>query len=237
MYANRIWAGLVVAGLAGIAPAQLNAQEAGVLPGAFSGNVVIVSDYIVRGISLSRQDPAIQGGLEWDSGMGAYAGVFGSSVEFGNDASAEIDFMAGYRGAIDQFHYKWGITYYWFPGTSVAGQSFWDVHADAGYDFGFSDLTFGVAYTTDDYGPLNGDQTFYYKATLALPVAEMMTLSGGAGYSVASRRANYSDWHAGANFKVRDWFNLDVRYFDSDNEAVCGTFCDARVVMKVSRAF
>jgi uncharacterized protein (TIGR02001 family) len=237
MCANTLRLGLLVAGLAVLNPAQLRAQSASPLPGSFSGNVAIASDYIVRGLSLSNEDPAIQGGFDWDSGMGVYAGIWGSSVEFGNDASAEIDFFAGYRGAIDNLHYELGATYYWYPETTIAGQTFWDVHADVGYDFGFSDLTFGIAYTTDDYGPLLNDSTIYYRGRVAFPVAEMLTIGGGAGYSSAQGGTNYSDWNAGATFQVFDWFALDARYFDSDNDMTCGTLCDARVVVKVSRSF
>lgn len=237
MYANKGRLGLLIAVLASVAAPPLHAQEASPLPGAFSGNVAIVSDYIVRGISLSDESPTIQGGFNWDSGVGVYAGIWGSSVEFGNDASAEIDFSAGYRGAIDAMHYELGFTYYWYPETIVAGQTFWDVHADVGYDFGFSDVTFGVAYTTDDYGPAINDRTIYYKSEIVLPVAEMLTISGGVGYSVTAGSTNYSDWNAGGTFRVFDWFDLDARYFDSDNDMTCGTLCDARVVVKISRAF
>jgi uncharacterized protein (TIGR02001 family) len=237
MYANTACVGLFVAGLASVVPTPVHAQQTNLLPGTFSGNVALVSDYIVRGISLSNQSPAIQGGFDWDSGVGVYTGIWGSSVEFGNDASAEIDFLAGYRGAIDAMHYELGFAYYWYPETIVAGQTFWDVHADVGYDFGFSDVTLGIAYTTDDYGPLNNDRTIYYKGKIALPVAEMMTISGSVGYSVTAGSTNYSDWNAGATFRVFDWFNLDARYFDSDNDMTCGTLCDARAVVKISRAF
>ena len=233
MYANVIRAGLLAAGLVGFGLSDVRAQSAG----SFSGNMAIVSDYIVRGTSLSNQNPAIQGGFDWDSGMGVYAGLWGSSVEFGNDASAEFDFLAGYRGRFDNLHYEVGATYYWYPKTSVAGQSFWDVHADVGYDLGISDLTLGVAYTLDDYGPLRNDATLYYEAGIILPVAEMMTVSGGIGYSVAERRTNYSDWNAGVTFRVLNLFNFDVRYFDSDNDLICGALCNARAVVKISRTF
>lgn len=237
MNVGTIRAGLLCAGLATVISAPVQAQQAHPLPGTFSGNVTFVSDYIVRGFSLSNESPAVQGSLDWDSGAGLYAGVWGSSVEFGNDASAEIDFYTGYRGSIDRLHYEAGITYYWYPETIVAGQSFWDVHGDVGYDLGFSDLTVGAAYTTDDYGPLQNDATFYYKARIAVPVDEMLTLSAGAGYAVAEQRTNYSDWNAGATLQVYDWFALDARYFDSDNTLVCGTLCDARFVVKLSRSF
>jgi uncharacterized protein (TIGR02001 family) len=237
MYANKIVVGLLAAGLLSVMPTPLQAQEAGSFAGTFSGSVAIVSDYIVRGVSLSNEDPAIQGGLDWESGMGIYAGIWGSSVEFGNDASAEIDFFTGFHGSIDNLHYELGFTYYWYPETIVAGQSFWDSHADLGFDFGFTDITLGIAYTWDDYGPLRNDKTIYYSGRISIPLAEMMTISGGAGYSSRERRTNYSDWNAGATFNVFNWFDLDARYFDSDPDPICGTLCDARVVVKISRSF
>ncbi len=237
MRTTAICGGLFIAAFA-LLPSHLHAAEAGnILPGSFSGNVAIVSDYIVRGMSLSNEDPAIQGGLDWDSGYGFYAGTWASSVEFGNDASAEIDFFAGYRRSVGAIKYEVGVTYYWYPETTTPGQSFWDVHADLGYDFGPVFAGIGLAYTTDDYGPLVNDQTLYYEAELAAPVAEMLTVSGSIGYSAAERRQNHVDWDVGATFKAYDWFNLDIRYYDTNYEAVCGTQCDARVVVKVSRAF
>jgi uncharacterized protein (TIGR02001 family) len=237
MYASTLRAGLFTAGLALSLPGHSHAQDASPLPGTFTGNIAIVSDYIIRGASLSNQNPAIQGGFDWDSGTGIYAGMWGSSVEFGNDASVEIDFFTGYRGRIDAFIYEIGASYYWYPKTIEAGQSFWDIHVDAGYDFGAATVTLGAAYTTDDYGPLLNDQTLYYSADVAIPLAELMTVSGGAGYSTTEGRANYSDWNVGTTFAVYDWFNLDARYFDSDNEDVCGTHCDSRFVVMVSRTF
>ena len=229
-------AGLFAAGLLCLLPATVHAQESA-LPGTFSGNVAFVSDYIVRGISLSNQNPAIQGGLDWDSGMGVYAGLWGSSVEFGNDASMELDVFTGYRGRVDALSYEIGATYYWYPETIEAGQSFWDVHVDVGYDFGAAAVTFGTAYTTDDYGPLLNDQTLYFSGKVAVPITDRFSISAGVGHSAMEDRPDYNDWNAGATLKVYDWFNVDARYFDSDYEAVCGTHCDARVVVKISRAF
>ncbi|MCC6913415.1 MAG: hypothetical protein IT566_06910 [Rhodospirillaceae bacterium] len=237
MYANALRAGLLASGFALVIPAHAHAQDTNPLPGTFTGNIAIVSDYIVRGISLSNQNPAIQGGLDWESGTGIYAGIWGSSVEFGNDASMEFDFFTGYRGRIDAFSYEIGATYYWYPETTVSGQSFWDVHVDAGYDFGPAAVNLGMAYTTDDYGPLLNDQTLYYSADVTVPVAEMMTISAGVGHSFMEDRVNYSDWNAGATFKVYDWFNLDARYYDTDAKAICGTHCDSRFVAKISRTF
>lgn len=215
---------------------QAHAQD-NPLPGSFSANVTLTSDYIIRGISMTDEAPAIQGGLDWQSDSGFYVGTWGSNVEFGNDASAEIDFYAGFRGAYGAFNYEIGASYYWYPATSAPGLSFWDAHVDAGYNFGPAAVTLGLAYSPDNFGPAVNDAALYTSAEFTAPVAEMMTLRASVGYSALEGVPNYIDWNAGATFHVYDWFNLDVRYFDTDYTAICGTACDARVVVKISRVF
>lgn len=83
MHDNTLRAGLLVAGLALVSTTQAQAQDASPLPGTFTGNIAIVSDYIVRGISLSNQNPAIQGGFDWDSGTGIYAGSWAQASSSG----------------------------------------------------------------------------------------------------------------------------------------------------------
>ena len=101
---------------------------------AFGG--ALMNDYIFRGITQSATDPAIQGGLDWDSGAGFYLGTWGSSIEFGNDASMELDLYGGYRGSIDNFTYDVGFLYYAYPSTAASGLDFWEVYGKAGYNFG-----------------------------------------------------------------------------------------------------
>lgn len=54
--------------------------------GAFSGNVALTSEYYFRGISQTGDAPAIQGGFDYEVGLGKpvalYLGVWGSNVEF-----------------------------------------------------------------------------------------------------------------------------------------------------------
>jgi len=237
MLAKNVKTGLLAAALVlGVRP-DATAQDARpALPGSFSGNVAIVSDYIVRGISLSNEDPAIQGGLDWMSDNGFYLGTWGSSVEFGNDSSAEIDFYGGYRGRVGPLSYEAGIAYYWYPATTAVGSSFWDVHVEAGYDFGPAALNFGLAYTPDNFGPAVSDSVWYPSAGVAFPVAEMLTISGGVGYSFREGADNYTDWNAGASLRVYNWFTVDARYYDT-NFTACGPLCETRFVVKVSRFF
>lgn len=227
--------GLLGAALTALAPAAALAQDSA-MPGTFTGNVAIVSDYVFRGVTQSMQDPAIQGGLDWDSGAGVYLGAWASSIEFGDDASMELDLYGGYRGAIDNFTYDVGFLYYAYPASSAPGYDFWEVYGKAGYNFGPAAMTVGINYSPDIFGAAANDQSIYYSAVLSAPIGEMFALSGGVGYSALEGVKNYADWNVGGTFNVPQWFSLDLRYYDSDLRAA-GGLADDRFVVKISRAF
>lgn len=67
-----------------------------------SGSVTLASDYRWRGISMSNNEPALQGSLMANNKNGTYLGVWASSTDINNGASIEADFMAGYRKAISK---------------------------------------------------------------------------------------------------------------------------------------
>src|SRR4051812_17083639 len=72
------------------------------IPGSFTGNVALTSDYVFRGVSQTNNNVAIQGGFDWDTGAGFHVGTWGSSLNFkdGSEASAEIDLYGGYAGKL-----------------------------------------------------------------------------------------------------------------------------------------
>jgi uncharacterized protein (TIGR02001 family) len=66
-------------------------------------NAGVVTDYRYRGISQSRLQPALQGGVDFTAGA-FYLGAWGSTIKWikdgGGDASVEIDLYGGYKGEI-----------------------------------------------------------------------------------------------------------------------------------------
>ena len=62
---------------------------------AVSANVSFASDYVWRGMTQS-DGPAIQGGFDFESESGFYAGIWGSNVNFNDGAGSELDYYAGY---------------------------------------------------------------------------------------------------------------------------------------------
>jgi len=72
-------------------------------------NAGVVTDYRYRGISQSRLQPALQGGVDFTAGAFSL-GAWGSTIKWikdgGGDANVEIDLYGGYKGEISK-----GVTY------------------------------------------------------------------------------------------------------------------------------
>ncbi len=88
-----------------------------------SGNIGVVSDYVLRGITAATESdgPAVQGGFDLDTDIGLYAGYWASSLGYGSDnltTTVENDFYAGYAGEVGMFSYDVGLTYYWYMDDS-----------------------------------------------------------------------------------------------------------------------
>jgi len=235
--------GLVAATMSLAAPFAAHAQDSeSPLPGTLTGNVAIVSDYMFRGLSQTTNNAAVQGGLDWDTGMGFTFGTWASTLNFadGNNATTELDLYGGYGGSIDNFTYGVGFIYYWYPGaTSAAQYDMWEVYGKVGYDFGLAATSFAVNYTPNNT-ITNLDST-YFAVGLTVPVADLLSVSANFGYSSLETLKDYTDYNIGATLKVYDWFDVDARFYDTDITTGCpvGTsrICDERFVVKISRVF
>ena len=90
-----------------------------------SYNVGVVSDYRYRGISQTRLNPALQGGVDYvNNPTGLYVGAWASSIKWvkdgGGDANVELDIYAGKRGEITKdFTYDVGGLYYFYPSNGL----------------------------------------------------------------------------------------------------------------------
>jgi len=84
-----------------------------------------MTDYNFRGISQSNHKPSTQAGFELrynsSPSLQWYSGISGESIDFPNDAAAEIDFYAGVRPTFDKLALDFGAWYYWYPGGQCFG--------------------------------------------------------------------------------------------------------------------
>lgn len=87
-----------------------------------SGSAALTSDYVWRGSSQTREDPAIQAAFKYAHESGLYASVWGSNVKFNpdNGASSEFDIALGWSGKIAT---DWALDTYWlryqYPGSDA----------------------------------------------------------------------------------------------------------------------
>src|ERR1700688_3923550 len=80
----------------------------------------LMTDYNFRGVSQSNHKPSTQAGFElrynWNSNWQSYGGISGESINFPNNAAAEVDFYGGIRPAFDKLALYFGAWYYYYPG-------------------------------------------------------------------------------------------------------------------------
>jgi uncharacterized protein (TIGR02001 family) len=113
-------------------------------------NLALVSDYIYRGISLTDGDMAIQGGLDYRSDPGFYAGIWASNISDGD--GREFNYYAGFTGNVnDSVGYDVGVKKYDYP--SAGFLDYEELYVDLSYN----DFTLSASYIDD----LEGFESLY----------------------------------------------------------------------------
>ncbi len=113
---------LILAGLALCGTAF--AQSAAPAPDyTLSYNAGVVTDYRFRGITQTRHQAAVQGGIDFAHSSGFYLGTWASTIKWikdgGGDAPVEIDFYGGYKGTAGAISYDVGALRYQYPGHDL----------------------------------------------------------------------------------------------------------------------
>lgn len=214
--------------------------------GEVSGNVALTSDYVFRGVSLSDNGPAVQGGFDYSHGI-FYAGVWGSSLSDG----VEIDLYGGVTPQItEQLSGDFGVIGYFYPGADDDDAEFDYFELKGALDFAATEqFSFGGAiyWSPENYGD-TGD-ALYIEGNAAFAVNDVLAFSGAFGNqnieapNGPDTEDDYNTWNLGGTFAMHG-FEFDLRYHDTDIDAGSDienyTFgpesYDAAVVATVSRA-
>ncbi|MBL8643553.1 MAG: hypothetical protein JNK21_06450 [Rhodospirillaceae bacterium] len=220
-----------------LAPAVAAAQDSGF--GSFSGSIAATTDYVFRGYSQSDEHPAIQPGLNWDSGVGLHLNLWGSNVDFndGGEADVEVDFTAGFAGSVGNLNYDVGAIYYAYPGSAGAlNYDYWEGYTTL--SFAASDvatLNGAIYYSPDFFGGL--DDAWALQGGFSRKLDDSLTFDAFFGTQMlkAASGSDYLYWSAGLTYSF-PWFDANVRYHDTD-VSVCGGQCGARAVLTLSKSF
>lgn len=210
---RAVLAAAAMLAISGAAQAQATDTVAPAEPSAAASpvtfNAAITSDYRYRGISQTRLQPALQGGLDYVHATGWYVGAWGSSVKFakdaGGDGDVEIDLYAGKRGEFAPgLAYDVGVLRYLYPDNGL-GQVAGFVNANTTEVY--AQLGFGPAYikyshaTTNLFGFVDSDGSGYLDIGANLDAGHGVTVQLHAGRQRVDNNpaADYTDWKIGAS--------------------------------------
>jgi len=193
-----------------------------------SANMSLTSNYVWRGMTQTKDSPAIQGGADLEY-KGLYAGVWGSNVEFGDGRnSLEADLYAGYAGEFLGIGYDVGYIHYVYPNMSNE-YNFAEAYIGLSKEwesFGLS-AKFSKGIETDDVDPENFYEIGF--STSVLPY----DIGFDAGYG------NYDDigyYYSVGLSRSFEKFDISLAYIDFSHDTDSNADED-NVVATVSFAF
>lgn len=228
---------IITAGIVGLTPgvAKADAPE-------ISGNVTLTSDYRFRGVSQTTRDPAIQGGFDVAFDNGIYFGTWASNINFGDDASLELDIYGGYTHTInDDSSVTVGYTRFEYPGEGNNLD-----YNEWGLSYSFQDLTLGVIYS-EEYLALDDVTWWYPYADYSFALGDFATLSAHVGLNATDDNSaedfeslfgdeEYVDWSLTLS---KEWGGVEwaLAYVDTDiDDDVCDEACNSTIVVSVSKS-
>ncbi len=164
-----------------------------------SGTVTFTNDYRFHGITQTAGDAAVQGSVDLAFDNGAFAGVWGSNVDFGDDANLEIDYYGGYAGSLtDELGYAVTLFYFQYPGYDAADIDFFEVDLQLFYKG--ATLTYAIA---PDYVN-SGEDGNYLALDYSMGITDQVNLDLHAGHSFGNYWdgfdiGGYSDFSVGVS--------------------------------------
>ena len=185
---------LIASAIAAMAPV-VQAQES-----SLSYNVGVVSDYRYRGISQTRLQPALQGGIDYADKSGFYVGAWGSTIKWIKDSGAssgsvEVDLYGGYKGAVGDVAYDLGFLRYEYAGNKLKNVPNY-VNANTNEVYGA--ITYGLftaKYShaiSDLFGNPNSKNSYYLDLSANFDLGDGYTLTPHVGRQFIKNAPTYT---------------------------------------------
>jgi uncharacterized protein (TIGR02001 family) len=192
-----------------------------------SVNFGVVSDYRYRGISQSRNGPALQGGADFAHKSGFYVGTWASSIKWvkdqGGDGNAEVDIYGGYKMTAGPVALDFGALRYLYPNSNVppsVGQSPFTTELYVAGTYGPATLKYSHA-VTNLFGFPDSKNSYYVDLNASFDTGYWgLTFVPHIGYQRVANNSNfsYTDWSLGIG---KDWgngFSASLAYVDTNTD-------------------
>ena len=173
------------------------AQEAPVAEHTVAYNAALTTEYRYRGLSQSRFDPALQGGVDYTHNpTGFYVGTWASTIKWIKDAgriagvdvggaNVEVDIYGGYKGSVmEGLGYDVGLLQYWYPRNKLDRAAPLE-KADTLEAYGA--LTYGpvtAKYShalTDTFGNPDSKNSYYFDLSASFEITDGWMLAPHVG--------------------------------------------------------
>ena len=221
----------------------------------FSGTATLTTDYVFRGLSQTDKNPAAQVSFDYNHPVGVFLGAWASNVANSvSEGNLEIDLYGGYKGQLSEnLGFELSAIYYWYPGGGNDPEpDYLELHGGVNYAFANIPLEpkigLGLNYSPDFYG--EDGNAYYINGTLRLTLPYKFGLrfevgyqnvegdktTGNGGGPDSEDGYDYLFWHISLSREILG-FNLDLSYWDTNEEQYFGTIGDDLVVFTISRSF
>lgn len=183
------------------------------------GDIKLLSDYVYRGYSKSRGDPAMQGRIDYLSDTNWYAGLSVAQISFDDHLNidrAEIE-IRPYIGSVLQLLPDWRAEF------SVSGYLY--DNKIFNHDANYAELYVSLHYQDWLSGRVSIAPNAYqrqanvanYELNYRRDLLDNVQLSAGLGYNQAHALLgqNYFYWNIGSSWFVTSYLAIDIRYVDT----------------------
>ncbi len=199
-------------------------------------NVALATDYVFRGFSQTMEDPAISGGFDYAFDNGFSIGTWASNVDFGDDASTEIDLYAGYGFDLSgDTTLDLTYVYYVYPGETDS-LNYSEFQASVSFS---NNISLGLIYSPDYFG--SDDSAIVLNADYSTALSDQFGLDLHVGYSdadsddfFAAGEDSYIDYSAAITTSTAG-VDLALTYYGTDLDDIDAA--DDRIVFSIGKSF
>jgi uncharacterized protein (TIGR02001 family) len=223
----RVFAGAAALCLAFLAESIVGSTRSAAAS-AWGGSIGLTSDYMVRGISRTDDQPALQLDLHYAHSSGFLAGFFESNTRIEGNEPRDVE-LSGFIG------WGWNISPDWNTKVVLSHYAYPWNRRGSRYDYDELDLDVayqGWLHLNLEYSPnsprflphpyfaLIGENQKSAEISLQRPIWRKLSLTAGVGYSFldGAESEGYTYWSAGAAYDIRS-VSLVFAYVNTSDAA------------------
>jgi len=256
---------LLAAAAAGLLGPAVHAEDAPASPHHFTSNVGVYSQYVFRGLTQTKEKPALQGGFDYSNDNGFYVGTWLSNISWfsdtnGGTSSLEWDGYGGFKKTwengiltdIGYLRYQYPGSYPALaPGTVKPNTD--EVYLGVGWKWATLKYSYSLG---DTFGVDDAKGTSYIDLSVSIPLpqgfavglhAGQQKFKGSSAYAESIGTDNddlytYEDYKATLSYTFGGTWTVAGSYTHSSAEDAGYTVLgknlgDDQFIASVSRAF